>query len=141
MRIDTNNHIYHITPLQSTNYHIRSVQNRCGQGIVSNKVDITVIPILGEPIIPLPATPVLFQNMPNPATGQTRIRFGLPTKERVLLRLLSTDGRTVQKLTEGVYAAGWHSLEVNTSALPAGIYFFELRTSATTLTRRMVVIR
>jgi|GEM_PF-1598699 len=141
IRVDTSRYIYKISPPRSTVYRIQSVQNRCGTGSVFGQLDITVIPVLGESGDPLPKTPALLQNEPNPAVGQTLIRFGLPKKERVQLRLLSIDGRMIRKLSEGVYPAGWHALEVNTAVLPAGVYLYELRTSSATLTRRMVVNR
>lgn len=82
--------------------------------------------------------PLLFQNIPNPFEGETRIRFYLPAPMWIRLHIQDMTGRVVAART-GMYEAGTHEWLVAASVLGApGMYSYSLQTDAVLLSRRMV---
>lgn len=81
-------------------------------------IDSTVSVGIGEH----PQTLSLMQNMPNPADDYTYINL-TPSKEDLQLELFDAVGRLVR--TETI-AAGTASLQLNTTALNAGVYFYRV---------------
>ncbi len=79
-------------------------------------------------VVGLPTTYVLYQNYPNPFNPSTNILFDLPLDSEVRLVIYDILGRRVAVLAEGVYAAGLHSVEWNTSGLTlaSGVYVYQL---------------
>ena len=57
-----------------------------------------------EPV--LPDGFVLSQNYPNPFNPSTEIEFGVPSRQRVSVRVFSTLGQEVRTLVEGELSAG-----------------------------------
>jgi hypothetical protein len=83
----------------------------------------------------------LSQNVPNPCNSTTAIQFNLPSSEQVSLDLYDIDGRAVQHILNGINPAGNHQVNINTSSLNAGVYYYTLQTSSGKLTRKMIVVR
>lgn len=81
--------------------------------------------------LPLAAAMTLYQNYPNPVslgTGtQTSYRVSLTREAEISLVLYDQLGRRMRSLYEGGLNAGMHTLRVNLSSLPAGIYHAVLR--------------
>jgi len=62
------------------------------------------------------------RNRPNPFAGTTEIRFGLPTAQRIALRVYNIQGRLVKTLAEGAYPRGYHTvMGVSVAAAAAGL--------------------
>ncbi|MEN2992955.1 MAG: T9SS type A sorting domain-containing protein [Bacteroidia bacterium] len=73
---------------------------------------------------------------PNPAWGETELRFILISPTRVSLRAFTMDGREAY-LHEGLYAAGEHRYSLR---LPKGIYTILLETEYGRVADRLVVV-
>ncbi|MFZ1731406.1 MAG: choice-of-anchor D domain-containing protein [Bacteroidota bacterium] len=99
-----------------------------GNAVVSSVSDIDAAP-----------RTLLLQNHPNPAAGTTVIPFQLQQSSHVRLELFDLLGRPLQLLRDEVLPEGSHSLRLNTTALPAGVYIYKLSTDREVLTRRFVV--
>ena len=82
----------------------------------------------------------LEQNQPNPCDQQTMINYHLAKASDVRLDLFDVSGQRVRSADQGVQAAGRHTFQLDTSALPEGIYFYQLSAGGTQLTERMTVI-
>lgn len=82
---------------------------------------------------------ILHQSFPNPATDRAIIRFDIPATMNVDMDLVNLYGQQVAVLTSGEMGAGSHQVEVNTSDIAAGIYFYNLRTNDQVITKRMVI--
>lgn len=80
----------------------------------------------------------LAQNYPNPFNPTTTIRFSLPRREYVLLRVFDVLGREVATLVNVELNAGEHAAVFDARDLPAGVYFYELRTTRLSITKMMV---
>jgi len=83
----------------------------------------------------------LSQNTPNPARNETRIIYSLSRPEPVRLKLYSTAGELVRTLVQENQSAGNHSVTLDTSGLPAGVYFYRLEASGTPRTKKLFILR
>jgi len=67
--------------------------------------------------------PFLASLYPNPATTETTFEFEVKQTQQVRVAVTDITGREVMALHDGELAEGKHSITVNVSSLPAGIYF------------------
>ena len=80
----------------------------------------------------------LMQNVPNPATGMTKIEYVLPEYGKASLNIYSALGQLMYSDTqEGV--EGSNFFEVNASKLADGVYYYTLTFKDIILTKKMVV--
>jgi alpha-glucosidase (family GH31 glycosyl hydrolase) len=84
---------------------------------------------------------VLNQNYPNPFNSSTMISFSLG--ERVPAELYVTDllGRKVATIFQGTTGPGAQTLRFDASFLPAGVYFYTLRTPHATSVRKFLFLK
>jgi hypothetical protein len=81
----------------------------------------------------------LMQNIPNPATFSTEIRYALGNTANVTLEVVDVTGKVIAKHALGMRAAGDHSYELNTSDFADGIYYYTLTAGSDRLSNKMVV--
>jgi hypothetical protein len=79
----------------------------------------------------------LAQNYPNPFSGMTTIRYDLPSEGSVRLAVFDKLGRELFTILDGTFPAGRLVAQFDGSALPPGIYFCRLETSAGSKSIRM----
>jgi photosystem II stability/assembly factor-like uncharacterized protein len=82
----------------------------------------------------------LMQNFPNPFNPSTTIRFSLPVRSFVSLKVFDLLGREIstlvsQELGAGTFSACWEP------TVPSGIYVYQLRAGEYLQTKRMVVVK
>ncbi|MEM1319659.1 MAG: T9SS type A sorting domain-containing protein [Bacteroidota bacterium] len=83
---------------------------------------------------------VLGQNIPNPAHGITQINFELPQATTINIAVFDVTGRKVaQPLSNERMVAGQHMIELNTTNLADGIYFYTLYNNETVITKKMTI--
>jgi hypothetical protein len=80
----------------------------------------------------------LGQNIPNPANNSTRIEYAIPEAGGVIFQVHSISGQLLYSKTIEV-GQGRHTLELNTSTLAAGIYFYSIEYNGQRLVKRMSV--
>ncbi|MBI5060365.1 T9SS type A sorting domain-containing protein [candidate division KSB1 bacterium] len=78
---------------------------------------------------------------PNPFNPSTTLAFIIEAAAHVSLKVLDLNGRTVKSLHDGVLSAGEHRVSFDGTGLPSGIYFANLSTPRTTLTRKLLLVR
>jgi hypothetical protein len=88
-----------------------------------------------------PSTYNLGQNYPNPFNPSTAIRFDLPLRSFVTLKVYDMIGREVATLVNGFQEAGSHEIKFDASGLPSGIYFYRISTDKFTETKKLVLIK
>jgi hypothetical protein len=66
------------------------------------------------------------KNYPNPSTAYHHIDFELPSYQSVEVRIYDLLGKVVLKTNPEKYDAGMHTLELNCSMLPKGLYLIEV---------------
>ena len=81
----------------------------------------------------------LFQNRPNPFSGQTAIGFVLPRETEAQFRVYDVTGRVLFSQTKN-YAAGRHEETLDLSAA-TGVLWYELVTPFGVLSRKMTALR
>ncbi len=83
----------------------------------------------------------LEQNYPNPFNPTTTIRFSLPQREHVTLKVFGIFGREVQTLVNGRLNAGEHQIIFDATGLPSGVYFYQIKAASFSLTRKALLMR
>ena len=89
----------------------------------------------------LPSRYSLGQNFPNPFNPTTSIRFTLPRRTRVSLKVFDILGREVATLTSGEFEAGTYLRQWKADQNSSGLYFYRLQTSDFVQTRQMILLR
>jgi hypothetical protein len=80
----------------------------------------------------------LFQNIPNPFSGDTRIRFYLPVASKATLTVFDAMGRTILTLQD-VFGVGLQSFEVHIPSLEqTGLLYYRLETPYAAAYRKML---
>jgi hypothetical protein len=77
---------------------------------------------------------------PNPATRQATIRYMLPEKQSVEIRLYDALGRKVRTVVDAK-KEGRHEETIDVSGLPSGTYFLWLRAKGMVESRQVTVLR
>jgi hypothetical protein len=94
----------------------------------------------------LPYTYALLQNYPNPMRNITTIRYQLPKKEKVSLKIYDVVGRLVKTLINelkepGYYTIHWHGKDDRERKASAGVYFYRIQAGNYTNTKKMVLFK
>jgi hypothetical protein len=89
----------------------------------------------------LPKDFALYQNYPNPFNPSTTIRYALPVRSDVQLKVFDILGREVLAWRYTMQPAGTHEIHLNVSALSSGAYFYQLRAGKFVQTKKMLIVR
>ncbi len=84
---------------------------------------------------------ILNQNYPNPFNPFTHIEFTLPIDTRISLDVVDLNGTHVKNLFSGMQAAGHHSIQLDASTLPSGVYVYRLEADRIKLSRKCVLMK
>jgi len=94
-----------------------------------------------KPVEELPREYQLVQNYPNPFNPSTTIRFSIPHREHVTLKIFDVLGREVATLVDTEMEAGGHTVVFDASNLSGGTYFYQLKAESVVRTQCMVFIK
>jgi len=83
----------------------------------------------------------LEQNYPNPFNPATAIKFEIPENQEVELKIYDVLGNEVETLIDEDKSAGKYLVEFNGSALPSGVYFYQLKVGPYLHTMKMVLAK
>jgi hypothetical protein len=81
----------------------------------------------------------LYQNIPNPFTGITRIGFRLPEAANATLTVTDASGKVV-RVVKGEYARGYNEVNLSDFGGVSGVLYYRLDTPTHSATRKMVVV-
>ncbi|HVO72740.1 MAG TPA: T9SS type A sorting domain-containing protein [Ignavibacteriaceae bacterium] len=110
-------------------------------GAIINGTVIGTIADVKEGINLLPNKATLMQNYPNPFNPITTIKFVLPISEKVELKIYNLIGQEIITLTSMYYSAGEHQIQWDASNQSSGIYFYKLKTSNYTETKKLLLLK
>ncbi|HZV12118.1 MAG TPA: two-component regulator propeller domain-containing protein [Candidatus Kapabacteria bacterium] len=88
----------------------------------------------------------LQQNYPNPFSDETTIRFSVPQRENVSLKVYDVLGREVATLAQGemergAYSVPFDATNLSQTGLHSGLYFYRLQAGDVTIEHTMQVLR
>ncbi len=142
------------TPISGATYQSYTItEDEIGKylGFIVQPVSATGVPAIGEPEFVVSDMIVItgkneIENIrdriyPNPFSHKTTIEYSLYNQDLVLLEIFDIKGQKITTLVNEKQHAGKYQIEFDASELPAGIYFFSLKTSQGKQTGKMVLIR
>ncbi len=88
----------------------------------------------------------LYRNHPNPVYLSTSIHYYIPESSHVELTIYNILGQKVKTLIStkqdaGEYALTWNGLDENGNRLSSGIYFYKLTANASSVVKKMLIIK
>jgi len=84
----------------------------------------------------------LYQNYPNPFNPSTTIKFDMPEKANVTLRVYNILGQLVNTLVNNQnFNAGTHSVNFDASKLASGIYLYKLEAGNVQISKKMLLVK
>jgi hypothetical protein len=83
----------------------------------------------------------LFQNYPNPFNPATQIRYSLPERSHVSLKVYNLLGQEIATLINQDETAGNYIALFEANKLPSGVYFYKLQAGGFRDVKKMVLIR
>ena len=100
----------------------------------------------GWKVLAVPRVFALGQSSPNPFDRTAEIRYQIPVKAEVSLKVYDLGGRFVRTLKDeaqepGYYRAVWDGRDDAKSPAPSGIYLYRLKAGEHVSTRKLILIR
>ncbi|MCB0712452.1 MAG: choice-of-anchor D domain-containing protein [Ignavibacteriae bacterium] len=83
----------------------------------------------------------LWQSAPNPTSGKAEIRYRLPEKEIVTIKLYNASGQIVKTLVNGEADAGENVLHVDLKGFSSGRYFYTLQTASGVISQALDLVK
>ena len=89
---------------------------------------------------------VLFPALPNPMTQRTFIKFGVPERTHVSLKIYDITGRLVRTLKDatldaGYYTVTWDGRDNKGRPVATGVYFYRLEAAGKIATKKLVRLK
>jgi len=76
---------------------------------------------------------------PNPFSGSANIRFFIPEKTTVEIKILDITGKLITTLMKSKQEQGEHVISMDGSKLTAGIYYCRMIAGESTTTKKLVI--
>jgi len=94
----------------------------------------------------VPSKLVVSQNYPNPFNPSTTIKFSLPAKGQVSVKVYNVKGALVTTLVDGVMDKGpqtviWNGKDANGTPVSTGVYLYKVQTQGTEVVKKMALIK
>lgn len=117
-------------------------ENPANSGIISglvawNNDEVTTVEKLDE----IPKNFRLSQNYPNPFNPSTTIEYSITNPSHVNIKIFDILGNEVNELVNRMQSSGTYKYKFDASHLSSGIYFYQLKTKAGVITKKMEVLK
>jgi len=114
--------------------------------VLWNRLEIITDVAEGEPAASLPKRFGLSQNYPNPFNPTTTIKYDLPTKSDVKIKIYNLLGQQVRVFNEGTQTAGehfvvWNGRTNDGTAVATGLYLYRLEAGDFTGSKKMLLLK
>ena len=83
----------------------------------------------------------LYQNFPNPFNPATSIKFSIPKRGMVNLKVYNILGKEVAQLINNELNAGTHKVEFNAVNLSSGVYFYRIQFDGFAKVQKMILLK
>ena len=84
---------------------------------------------------------MLSQNYPNPFNPATTIKYAIPNKSNVIIRVYDILGNVITTLVDKLQNAGNYKIVFNAKNLTSGIYFYQIKAGKYTQVRKMILLK
>lgn len=85
--------------------------------------------------------PVFYQNNPNPFHKNTYIPFELSNSELVTIKIFGLTGEEIYQYSNQ-FGEGFHRVRITSEVFPhSGTYMYQIATAATSITKKMILVR
>jgi hypothetical protein len=89
----------------------------------------------------IPGKYELSQNYPNPFNPETNIKYSIPEKTNVSIKVYNMLGAEVATLFNGVQEAGNYMITFNGKTFASGVYFYRLQAGDFSNTKKLVLVK
>lgn len=89
----------------------------------------------------IPTTYALYQNYPNPFNPVTTIQFSLPRESPVVLTIFNSLGMQIEVLVNQNLPPGHYRTQWTPREIPTGVYFYQLKCTEFTDTKKLLLLR
>ena len=89
----------------------------------------------------IPTEFALYQNYPNPFNPSTFIRYQIPGEMHVSIKIFDVLGNLIKTLVNEVKNEGYYENVWDASNQPSGVYFYQIKTTGFTETKKMLLIK
>jgi len=90
----------------------------------------------------IPSGFALGQNYPNPFNPSTTIRFSVPERSKVTMRVMNLLGEEVARVVDNeMYGQGTYEVDFLAKDLPSGTYVYRLEAGNIVMTKKMVLMK
>ncbi|HLO71192.1 MAG TPA: Omp28-related outer membrane protein [Flavipsychrobacter sp.] len=124
-------------PYRRNEMHAVVMLIRNSDGVVLNTQNKTVPVGISNVAAALEAVRIV----PNPATDKATVRFTVTENTTANVMVYDMTGRVVFSTTAADFATGAHTIDINTSNLPAGAYTVKLQTAKGATTQPLSVVK
>ena len=83
----------------------------------------------------------LFNNYPNPFNPETNIRYSIPKKDFVSIKIYNSIGKEVSSYVNKIQEAGVYEIKFNANNLSSGVYYYKLMTNEFNETQKMILLK
>jgi len=132
--------MYSLSGLPATETFVSHSNNKLVKTDVTaalNQITVELAPLSVNSII-LKAAPTSAENKllnsrlsaniyPNPATNEVNLSFSIPVKEKLSIELYQANGVLLNTISNQIFDAGDHQIDLNTGYLSSGIYLIKFR--------------
>ena len=101
------------------------------QNVMVNVTDDDILPIEFK----------LEQNYPNPFNPSTIIKFGIPERANVLIKIYDVLGSEVKTLLNQEMDEGWYELLFKAAGYSSGIYIYRMQAGNYISTKKMLMLK
>ncbi len=96
--------------------------------------------------VSIPTNYSLEQNFPNPFNPATEIRFALPAREKVEIKVYNIQGQLVKtliskNLNAGIHTVKWNALNESNLQVTSGLYFYKIKAGSFEKVKKMMYLR
>ena len=88
-----------------------------------------------------PVSFYLSQNYPNPFNPTTKIKFSIPQKSQVVIKVFDVLGNEIETLVNEEKLTGTYELTWGAEGLTSGVYFYKIKAGVFVETKKMILIK
>jgi hypothetical protein len=113
-------------------------QHQTGFWYVYQQQTITAVE---DELTTIPTVFKLEQNYPNPFNPSTIIKFAIPERSNVLIKIYDITGSEIATLVDEEMNAGWYKKDFNANSLASGVYLYRMQAGAYVSIKKMLLMK